>query len=362
MSDRLFAVITTVQEPTASLRQWALSLSRIDGRLLVVGDAKGPSDFQLEGAQFLSIERQLELDLKLAQSLPANHYARKNLGYLVSMLQGACCIYETDDDNSPLMDWKAREETIRAVAARGHHWANVYRLFTARKIWPRGFPLGEIVDSFRRPIAVSEQAIVVRAPVQQGLANGSPDVDAVWRLVLDEPFDFDPGSSVLLMPGTWCPFNSQSTWWWPLAYPLMYLPSHCSFRMTDIWRSFIAQRCLWELGLGVVFHSAEVTQQRNQHNLMKDFTDEIPGYLGNHEIARILAKARLRAGVEQIAANMLRCYEALIAAQLFPIDELALASAWVADLSQVARESVRRPNGSICVRSIGSDRISGKTC
>ena len=38
---------------------------------------------------------------------------------------------------------------------------------------------------------------------------------------------------------------------------LMYLPSTCTFRMTDIWRSLIAQRCLWELGQGVVFHAAD---------------------------------------------------------------------------------------------------------
>jgi len=32
---------------------------------------------------------------------------------------------------------------------------------------------------------------------------------------------------------------------------LMYLPIKASFRMTDIYRSFVAQRCLWELGEGV---------------------------------------------------------------------------------------------------------------
>jgi hypothetical protein len=108
------------------------------------------------------------------------------------------------------------------------------------------------------------------------LADHSPDVDAVWRLVLDRPFCFDKGESLYLAPGTWCPFNSQSTWWWPEAYPLLYLPSFCTFRMTDIWRSFVAQRCLWAVGQGVAFHASEVAQARNQHNLMRDFEDEVP--------------------------------------------------------------------------------------
>ncbi len=83
--------------------------------------------------------------------------------------------------------------------------------------------------------------------IQQGLANGSPDVDAVWRLILDRNFAFSDGAPVVLEAGNWSPFNTQSTWWWPIAYPLLYLPSYCSFRTCDIWKSFIAQRCLWEL-------------------------------------------------------------------------------------------------------------------
>ena len=80
-------------------------------------------------------------------------------------------------------------------------------------------------------------------------------------------------TEVWLGPETWCPFNSQSTWWFPVAYPLMYLPSRVSFRMTDIWRGFVAQRCLWELGKGIVFHAAEVVQRRNPHALLRDFAD-----------------------------------------------------------------------------------------
>ena len=112
-----------------------------------------------------------------------------------------------------------------------------------------------------------------RAPIQQGLVNGSADVDAIWRLVMDREFFFEPRASVFLEPGNWCPFNTQTTWWWPVAYPLLYIPSYCSFRMCDIWKSFVAQRCLWELDMGIVFHAPEVYQDRNVHDLMRDFRD-----------------------------------------------------------------------------------------
>ena len=156
----------------------------------------------------------------------------------------------------------------------------------------------------------TSDAIEINAPIQQGLANGSPDVDAIWRLVLDKPITFRDEPSVYLPPGAWCPFNSQTTWWWPAAYPLLYLPSGCSFRMTDIWRSFIAQRCLWELKTGLVFHAAEVVQARNVHNLVKNFEDEICGYLRNDDIKQCLAETTaLQPGLE--AVGSLTCLQVL---------------------------------------------------
>ena len=175
----------------------------------------------------------------------------------------------------------------------------------------------------------------LNAPIQQGLANGSPDVDAVWRLLLDKEVTFRAGESISLPQGAWCPFNSQSTWWFPDAYPLMYLPSFVSFRMTDIWRSFVAQRCLWALGLGVVFHGPEMFQDRNPHNLMRDFEQEIPGYLSNDRIRVLLEELPLREGVDAVNSNLHRCYEALVTAEIVPTNEIPLLEAWLQDCASI---------------------------
>ncbi len=196
------------------------------------------------------------------------------------------------------------------------------------------FPLGRIHDTAipeEREGSIPEETEAV-CPIQQGLVDGSPDVDAVWRLVFRGDFRFRPGPSVCLPPGSWCPFNSQSTWWWAEAFPLMYLPSHCSFRMTDIWRSFVAQRCLWETGRGVVFHPAEMVQERNVHDLMRDFAEEIPGYRGNEEIARLLSGANLAPGAGALFDNWMKCYSILAGKGFFPREELELAAAWRRDL------------------------------
>lgn len=368
---RPHCVITTIQPPTDSVRALHRRLIREDVPLIVVGDRKGPPGYGLPKAHFLSLDDQLASPFDLARVLPTGHYARKNVGYLQAVARGAPLIYETDDDNAPLATWTLREPRTEAIAVGADGWVNAYRYFTDESIWPRGFPLDEILPEVRdqrsafrsqRPEIGDGRAVSVRpqipigsnaafrsnaapgaqppdigprfSPVQQGLADNSPDVDAVWRLVMDRPVTFQAAPSVYLPPGCWCPFNSQSTWWWPAAYALLYLPSHCSFRMTDIWRGFVAQRCLWEMGCGLVFHGAEVFQDRNAHDLMRDFEAEIPGYRGNKRLAAVLAGLALAPGPAGVAANLEACYAALVAEGFFPAAELDLVRAWKTDLER----------------------------
>jgi hypothetical protein len=337
----LVGVLTTIQPPTACVRTLGDVLAAAGAPLVVIGDKKGPARFEQPGAEFVPLAQQQQLPFKLAAALPTGHYARKNLGYLLAIRKGAQCIYETDDDNAPNAHWKPRAVTTRAQAAAPRVWMNVYRAFTKENIWPRGLPLNEVTNPLAGAHNPATPESEFYCPIQQGLADVAPDVDAVWRLILDRPFHFKRGASVWLPPGTWCPFNSQTTWWWPEVYPLLYLPSHCSFRMTDIWRSFVAQRCLWELGHGLVFHAAEADQDRNAHNLMRDFTDEIPGYTQNAAIVARLTDLSLAGGRENVSGNLLKCYEALTAAGFFPKDELPLVRAWADDVVAAAKPLAR---------------------
>lgn len=339
-----YSVLTTIQRPTDCVRRLAAQLSSSGGRLVVIGDSKGPDQFLLNDVDgfsadqltFLSLENQLQSGSELSRMLPTKHYSRKNLGYLHALRSGATCIYETDDDNGPLDSWKPRSEhvtNVRAVRSANDGapaWVNVYREFSEQNIWPRGLPLDRIHGTNQTD--PSSGTNPVWAPIQQGLADGSPDVDAIWRLVLDREFRFEERESVILPRGQWCPFNTQSTWWWPAVYALLYVPSNCSFRMCDIWKSFIAQRCLWELGTGVVFHAAEVWQERNVHNLLRDFNDEVPGYQQNNRIAEILEGVALESGTSNVSSNLKACYRALVREDIFPEKELQLVDAWLTDL------------------------------
>jgi hypothetical protein len=330
---KVSCVITTIQRPTDCVKKLGEVLSQSSSSLIVIGDKKGPADFDQKDSQFFSLTQQQDLKFELAKILPVAHYARKNIGYLLAAKKGAPCIYETDDDNMPNEEFKLRSLVVEAESISPRHWVNVYRAFSEQLIWPRGFPLECITAKETFSNIRSGMTVTEICPIQQGLADLSPDVDAVWRLTMDREFSFDKAKSAWLAPGSWCPFNSQTTWWWPVAYPLMYLPSYCSFRMTDIWRSFIAQRCLWELGRGLVFHSPEVVQERNIHILLKDFEGEVPGYTQNESIVRCLENLQLKGGPENVLSNLIKCYEAMIAAGYFPQKEMELVQAWAKDLT-----------------------------
>lgn len=314
-----YCVVTTINKPTKAIEK----LHDLFGnKLIVVGDKKTPEDWNYKDTNYMPYVKR---EPWFEGCDPTNHYARKNLGYLEAMRNNAALIYDTDDDNIPNDNWKVRSLICSADVSETKGWVNVYDFFSDEYVWPRGFALSKLSNKGHY-----NERRNVRSAIQQGLSNGDADVDAVWRLILNKNISFENRQSIFLDRGSWCPFNSQTTWWLPKAYPLMYLPLYASFRMTDIWRSFIAQRCLWELGEGITFHSpAEVFQDRNQHNLLKDFQDEIPGYLHNEEIVETLESLSLKKGEENICDNLLACYEAIVDKDILPYIEIRCLKCWI---------------------------------
>ena len=73
-------------------------------------------------------------------------------------------------------------------------------------------------------------------------------------------------------------------------------------------------------------------QQRNVHNLMRDFEDEVPGYLNNKRIVDVLAVLNLKAGTANIPDNLRICYEKLISIGVVGREEMPLLDAWLTDV------------------------------
>jgi len=330
MKSLIITSIANDQHPI--LKQFAEECNKRNLNFIVIGDTKSPADFNLSGCDFWSVERQLTLPFELAKITPTKHYSRKNLGYLLAIKNGTTELVETDDDNIPREEfWDAKQREVKSYAFENTGWVNVYNYFTKQFIWPRGYPLEELQK--KQTDITSLKFDAVNCPIQQGLADENPDVDAVYRLTYPLPLSFDIKTKIALGRNAWSPFNSQNTYWFKEAFALLYLPSYCSFRMTDIWRSYVAQRIAWECGWSVLYHESTVWQERNEHNLMKDFEDEIPGYTNNLRICKELEVLTLKSGQGNICDNLITCYQKLIDINVIGKEEMVLLKAWINDIS-----------------------------
>lgn len=329
--ENTFLIITSIAEDQHPvLVQFAEESIENNISFIVIGDTKSPKKFNLSGCDYYSVERQLGLPFRLNKDLPYKHYARKNLGYLIAMQKGAEIIIETDDDNFPYSNfWDKREKQVKAHLITDKGWVNAYHHFTNNNIWPRGFALERIKDEFPK----LNKKTILECPIQQGLANENPDVDAIYRFTQPLPITFMKSDNLGLGNNSFCPFNSQNTTWFKEAFLLLYLPSYCSFRMTDIWRSYIAQRIAWTCDWSILFHKSTVWQERNDHNLLNDFIDEISGYSNAQLIYESLKNLDLKEGTQNIGTNMKICYQKLIELGLLDKSEMNLLNHWIDDVT-----------------------------
>lgn len=324
-------VITSVYPPTKGVKKF----SRIENwRTFVVGDRKTPGNWHCDGVRFVSAGEQEQLPWRIIDRLPWNHYCRKMIGYLCAIETGAQVICDTDDDNIPKAQWGFPEFHLRArVSASGKNFINIYKYFSNQHIWPRGLPLDRIGDQNAILHETDFRKETARVGIWQGLADGDPDVDAVYRLVVNAPCTFKEKEPVVLGAGTVSPFNSQNTVFTRTLFPLLYLPAHVTFRFTDILRGLIAQPIMWQHGFHLGFVGATVVQERNPHDLMKDFMSELPCYRHAQSIVDIVGSA-VSSG-NSVAENLFCAYEQLQRREIVEKRELDLLEAWLKDVDSL---------------------------
>lgn len=287
-----WVVMTTIFEPTllsyqlANLTEWCV---------VIVGDRKGIQDYDMSDVRkqvtFLNADTQLSLPYQILKHLKWNHFSRKNIGYLYAINHGASIIYDTDDDNVLLtpnipVDYMTSPNAQIPLKLRHalQHVYNPYIEFGSIKktskerifSWPRGTPL----ETIREPqtyltLDDNEYLSTPEIGVLQSLANHEPDVDSMFRLTAHLPMEFSIENRARgLPPGMMAPFNAQATLFAHRCLWGLLLPASVHGRVSDIWRSYIMQRVMWDIGQGVAFSSPFVVQYRNAHNYMADFNAE----------------------------------------------------------------------------------------
>ena len=332
-STSVAVVFTTIHPPNTVTQSWSsLVAGKSRWGLIAVGDKKTPKDWHQPGCAFISVDQQQEWKAcRLASMLPVNHYSRKMLGYIWAAQQGARVIVDTDDDNCPLPRWFVPIfGGWFQVVESSSGFVNVYDLFGAGHLWPRGYPLSRVRQSTRVQLRDEDS---VKVGVWQGLVNGDPDIDAVCRMTQQDPtadFAIDQHPCVLGF-GTVCPFNSQNTAFRKELFELLYLPSTVSFRFTDILRGLIAQPIMWSKGYRLGFTTATAFQKRNDHDLMDDFRQEVPMHAHSDTIAGLVTKAINSA--DSVGESLMKAYDVMCRKGIVDTRELVLLSAWLKDIN-----------------------------
>jgi hypothetical protein len=324
-----FLIITSIFEPNKAIEEFA---KYQDWNFVVVGDKKTPKKWGFKNVKYLSPNDQEKLGYEVLNFLPWNHYSRKIIGYLYAIQNGAELIAESDDDNIPYKNW----DQIPSFGGvheliKGGDFVNMYKFFTKEHIWPRGFPLDKVLKDDNRKIKKQD----VKVGVWQFLADDEPDVDAIYRLTINKQVKFDERAPLVLGKGTYCPFNSQNTFFKKEFFPLLYMPGYTTPRFTDILRGLVAQPILNTFNHHLGFGKATVYQERNEHDFLKDFESEIPCYLYAEKTITVCEQSvdKNRSVIE----NLVSCYQNLVEQEITGEKELGLVRAWVNDFKNLSR-------------------------
>ena len=95
-----------------------------------------------------------------------------------------------------------------------------------------------------------------------------------------------------------------------------------------------------ETSFSLVFTSATMYQDRNEHNLLKDFESEVAGYLGNDKIIEALNQLHLEPSDNDLAANLRVIYLRLVELGFFAVLELEILEDWLMDCASLLSKKV----------------------
>ena len=389
-----WAVVTTIFDLSPGIER-ALALGD-HWCTVVVADRKTPTHTYEQRASrdprlvLLTVAQQevLARQSPYVASVPWNHFGRKNLGYLYAVHKKARFIFDFDDDNIlfdaassgdissgsssssgssgqsvavvPVTPANGAVDEVNMVSAEvslspnGPSEAqlpvfNPYPLMgsTNAEAWPRGFPLDHVTRpaTWQAPRSSGGAGSFARVGVWQSLANHDPDVDALLRLTQrHSQFDFAPQAApVALAAGTLAPYNAQACAHAQAAHWLALLPTSVPGRVSDIWRGYVAQRSLWDVGLRLGFMAPAVRQDRSPHSFLADADAEVDLYFKATKLAELLASwpapavGRSSSGASA-ARRLEQMYAALYARGYLEESDVVACQLWLQALADAGYE------------------------
>ena len=355
-----WAVMTTIFDVSDAVRR---QVKLRNWCLVVVFDKKSAKSYNTgwtegegnDAVVYLRPDDQVAMQKAFVDALPWNHFGHKNIGYLYAIMHGAKVIWDFDDDNSlkfwipgaapsgaPSIDETFPEDegqTIEVLEPKVHDWPtyNPYPALGAPTLpsWPRGLPLEDIKVSKCNDTPL--HTIKLKASligVLQSLADYQPDVDAIFRLTMPIPFFFnqpEENKHLMIPKGCLTPYNAQATLHFKAGFFGLFLLITVSGRVTDIWRSFIAQRLFWDVGLQFGFIARPlVVQDRNVHSNISDLGSEWDLYTKGKQLVEFLGSWKGK-GIT-IVERTEELWVALYERQYIELHDVELVQLWLQTL------------------------------
>ena len=276
----IYIATTTINKPTKALK---LFCKNNKCKLIVALDKKS-KDFKLKNSIVLTTKYQEKKWPKLSKLVGWNCIQRRNFAILEAYNRGAEIVALIDDDNIPLNNWFKNIHVNKILKCK--EIITNKRIFDPvgytnhNNLWHRGMPL-ELVNgrSYK-----TKKKTLIRPDIQANFWNGDPDIDAVCRMLFKPECKFKNNYFPFFSKKI-SPFNSQNTLLSRKVIEDYFLFPHIG-RMDDIWASFYVTAKKYK----VVYGEPTVYQQRNVHNLIKDFKDEYIGYTNSLNLVESLYK------------------------------------------------------------------------
>jgi len=341
-----WAVCTTKGTPTQAILDFVKQ--EVDWAIVIVGEEDSPhfpvtgkNTFYLGAAEQRALGQEHKEIFRL---LPSKHSGRKNVGYLYAIMHGAALIWDFEDDNylkGGVFPDVPAAATIKEVVFDDDCPAFnplplVLGAAEATAMWPRGYPLTLIKSSCEHKVTVGD---VSRIGVFQSLADSVPDIDSVCWLTHDTPIkkgEQTDESTYALPKGTLSPYNAMSTLVTKPAFWSLLLPISVHSSVSDIWRSYIAQRLLWDAGLQIAFTPPLVDRNPLHHDYVVGIEEERPFISKSLKLLKYLHawKGQSPALAGRFEELMVGLYEN----GFIDLNDVYLAQEWIAVLGRVGYE------------------------
>lgn len=247
--------------------------------------------------------------------IPFDSDNRRNVGFLMALVDGCDRVVSIDDDNFCGVDDFFGQHNMRhgsGVVRDGVGWLNVCdELVFDRpgRVFPRGFPYSA------RDCCLNfvESVKCVDCMVNVGLWYGDPDVDSVSRLCLNPKVVGFSGNEFFLGDGCWSPINTQNTSVCRSAMAAYYyIKMGFNFkglvidRFGDILSGFFVEKCVKHFSGGIRVGGPVCVHDRSRRDLFVDLYHELAGLMLIEELLLWLVDVKLS------GSSFIEVYDCLI--------------------------------------------------